>query len=477
MLILALLTTARNRSHLLGAPFLAAMPPVSILCVTNLTCALSNWVKSHGENAKPLEAFMSSFSYEAVDPSGLSVSGILDVTSQGQALRRIKEMGLFPTRIREKRSRAKRQERGTLRTVSFMNRSSRFVESLGGGIKPRVLTVFTRQLATLLDAGMPLLRGLRILQEQSEDRRLKSVIGRVSSAIEEGESLSEALAAQPKVFNSLYLNLVRAGEVGGSLEMVLERLAQFREKVQRMKGKVVAALFYPVAVLLVAMAILTVLIVFVVPRFKEVFDGLLGGAPMPAFTLFVFNLSDIARHQAPWVLLTLFVAGAIVGAALQTRVGRWLLDELKLKAPLIGNVFRKASVARLTRTLGMLIGSGVPVLQALTIARNTAGNVVVAQVIAEVHDSVKQGDPIAPTLRASRVFPAIVAGMVDVGEQTGALPEMLLKVAENYDDEVDNAVTAMTSLLEPIMIVLLAIIVGSIVIALFLPIITAGEFV
>lgn len=335
-----------------------------------------------------------------------------------------------------------------------------------------MLMAFTRQLATLLEAGMPLLRGLRLLEQQADDRHFQSVIGKVSRSIEEGDSLSEALAAHPKVFNALYLNLVRAGEASGSLERVLSRLAVFQEKFQRTKGKVVTAMVYPVSVLVVAVSILTALMVFVVPRFEKVFDGLLDGAAMPAFTLFVFNLSAAIRDQALWMILVLLVGGAVITAGIQTRSGRRLFDALKLNAPVLGVVFRKAAVARFTRTLGTLLGSGVPVLQSLTIARDTAGNVVVARVVADAHECVKQGDPIAPTLKASNVFPGIVAGMVDVGEQTGALPEMLLKIAEGYDEEVDNAITAMTSLLEPIMIVLLGVIVGSIVIALFLPILT-----
>lgn len=419
---------------------------------------------------------MSSYSYEAVDSSGLDVKGIIEVATQSQALRRIKEMGLFPTRVREQRPRSGRRRFPSLKPAARLVSGSAVNLRFGGGVRPRALMVFTRQLATLLEAGMPLVRGLQLLQRQADDRRLASVIGKVCAAIEGGKSFSEALAAHPKVFNSLYVNLIRAGEASGTLDVVLVRLAFFQEKFQRTKGRVIAAMFYPIAVLLVAVGILAALMVFVVPRFKEVFEGLLGGQTLPAFTLFVFNASDAVRHHAPLLVSGVLAVAGMLGAVVQTRPGRRLWDELKLRMPLLGNVFRKASVARFTRTLGTLLGNGVPVLQALTIARETATNVVVARVVAELREEVEQGERMAPTLKASRVFPVIVVGMVDIGEETGALPEMLLKIAENYDDEVDNAVAAMTSLIEPLMIILLAILVGSIVIALFLPLITFDPF-
>src|ERR1051326_2542794 len=243
------------------------------------------------------------------------------------------------------------------------------------------------------------------------------------------------------------------------------------EKGQRIKGKIIAALFYPCAVLVVASAIMTLLMVYVVPKFKLVFDGLVTGMKMPAFSVFVFNISDAVKNH----IFTVAIISALLGVSffltLRTVWGRWLFDRFKLAAPILGPLFKKAAIGRFARTLGTLVGNGVPILQALTIVKETAGNVVIGGVISSVHENVKQGEPIAPTLKASGVFPAMVAGMVDVGEQTGALPEMLMKIADTYDDEVDNAASAMTSLLEPIMIVVLAVIVGSIVIALFLPLV------
>jgi type IV pilus assembly protein PilC len=229
-------------------------------------------------------------------------------------------------------------------------------------------------------------------------------------------------------------------------------------------------------VLTVATGILVLMMTYIVPRFQNVFTGLLEGRAMPAFTLLVMRISETVQHRFPLVALLTAALGVAVLLALRTTWGRWTFDRLKLAMPIVGPVFRKVAISRFSRTLGTLVGSGVPILQALNIVKETAGNLIVGQVVATVHDRVKEGDPIAPSLKVSRVFPAMVAGMVDVGEQTGALPDMLMKIADNYDDEVDNAVSAMTSLLEPIMIVFLAVIVGSIVIALFLPLVQVTTF-
>ncbi len=341
-----------------------------------------------------------------------------------------------------------------------------------GRIKPAVLAVFTRQLATLVDVGMPLLRGLRLLQEQEENRTFKRVISEVARTIESGGTLSEALAAHPKVFSRLYVNMVKAGETGGILELVLRRQAEFMEKALKIKGKVKAAMFYPMAVMGVAAGILTLLLVFIIPRFQAVFEGLLNGKQMPAFTLAVLKISDVFKSHflvAGMVLLALFAAFQF---CIRTRSGRSVFDRFKLAAPVLGKVSRKVALSRFARTLGTLLASGVPVLQALTIVKETAGNVVIGDMISRIHDNVKEGGTLAEPLKASRIFPAMIGGMVDVGEQTGALPDMLLKIADTCDEEVDNAVTAMTSLLEPVMIIFLAVVVGSIVIAMFLPLIS-----
>lgn len=411
---------------------------------------------------------MSNYAYVAVDPQGSEMRGTLEVADQSEALRRIKEMGLFPTKVMARNAKARApggRARGAGRGFNLA------LPWPGRKVKPAALTAFTRQLATLLEAGMPLLRGLRMLQEQAEDRALGQIIGELSLTIENGGSFAEAVGQHPKVFNELYLNMIKAGEIGGAVDVSLKRLAEFMEKARRIKGKVKSAMYYPACVLTVALGILILLTVYVVPRFQSVFEGLLGKDQMPRFTLFVFNLSSSAKNH---LLLTALLAagiGVTYGFGLRTKYGRMLFDQFKLKMPILGPVFRKAAISRFSRTLGTLVSNGVPILQALTIVKATAGNVVVGDVVAKLHDRVKEGDAIAPTLRGSRVFPAMVAGMVDVGEQTGALPEMLMKIADNYEDEVDNAVNSMSSLLEPLLILFLAVVVGSIVVAMYLPLI------
>ncbi len=416
------------------------------------------------------QKLMTSYCYEALDTTGATTQGTLEGTDQGEILRRIKEMGLFPTRIAEKRRLIRNRSPARMRFLHARSASSRFSLIPGGRVRPKALTVFTRQLATLVEAGMPLLRGLRLLQEQEEKPALKCLIGEVAASIESGNSLSESLAAHPKVFGPLSVNLVKAGELSGALDVTLRRLADFLEQANRIKGKVKAALFYPAAVLCVATAIVGLLLGFVVPRFLQVFHDLRPDAALPAFTTAVLDISQAIQHHFVLGGIIVLALVAALTAARHTTSGRWWLDRLKLRLPLLGRVHRKAAVARFTRTLGTLLGNGVPILQALTIVKGITGNVVVGHAIGAIHDSVEEGDTVAAPLRASGVFPALVAGMVDVGEQTGALPDMLLKIADNYDAEVDNAVTAMTSLLEPIMIILLAIIVGCIVVAMFLPI-------
>jgi type IV pilus assembly protein PilC len=409
---------------------------------------------------------MSSYCYEAVDASGLKSQGTLDVTDQSEALRRIKEMGLFPTRVAQAMSPQRRP--GTNASSQTFKSPIRMRQA---GIKPAVLAVFTRQLATLVDVGMPLLRGLRILEEQAENQALKQVITNVATTVESGGTLSEALAAHPRIFSPLYVNMIKAGEAGGILEVVLRRQAEFMEKALKIKGKIKAAIVYPAAVLVTATGILTLLVVFIIPRFQAVFEGLLNGKPMPPFTLLVLSISDFFKSHflaAGLMVLALTVAFQVL---VRTRPGRRWFDRFKLTMPVLGKIFRKVTLSRFARTFGTLLGSGVPILQALTIVKETSGNVIVGSVIAKVRDHVKEGGSITGPLKASRIFPAMVAGMVDVGEQTGALPDMLMRIADTCDEEVDNAISAATSLLEPIMIVFLAVVVGSIVIAMFWPLI------
>jgi type IV pilus assembly protein PilC len=437
---------------------------------------------------------MPKFSYVAMDSRGKETKGTIEGANLNEAIGRVKEMGYFPTKVIPEPEKAKDGKKGKPAPapgakpkkggLSFEINLK--IPGLGGKVKPKILTAFTRQLATLVDAGLPLLRGMRVLEKQERHPTLKRIIGDIAVAIEGGSTFSEALAQHPKVFNRLFVNMVKAGELGGVLEVVLNRLAEFMEKAEKIKGKVKAAMFYPAAVMTVAVVILGVLMVFVVPKFEQIFADMLEGAKLPGFTVFVINLANTIKSRtilvgdaAPWGLpafpgpVVWLIVGFFVFIKLITKwkLGRYYFDKLKLIMPVLGPVISKVAIARFTRTLGTLVSSGVPILQALTIVKETAGNVVVAEAVGKIHESVKEGETITAPLDASRVFPPMVVSMVDVGEQTGALPEMLMKIADTYEDEVDNAVSAMTSLLEPIMIVFLAVIVGSIVIALFLPLI------
>jgi type IV pilus assembly protein PilC len=421
---------------------------------------------------------MPKFSYVAMDQKGKETKGTLEVASQNEAINRVKEMGLFPTKIVEvdkvKAKASKASARGAARPAGKKGKGGAMninikIPGLGGGVKAKVLTTFTRQLATLVDAGLPLLRGLRVLEKQERNPTLKSIVGDLALGIEGGSTFSEALAQHPKVFNRLFVNMVKAGELGGVLEVVLQRLSEFMEKAQKIKGKVIAAMFYPVAVLVVAVGILILLMVKVVPQFKTVFEGM--NITLPAFTRLVLSISEMIKDNILGTLGIVVGIWFVLFLLVKTKFGRHAWDKLKLKMPIIGPVVSKVAISRFTRTLGTLISSGVPILQALTIVKETAGNVIISNAVGAVHESVKEGETITAPLEASGVFPPMVISMVDVGEQTGALPEMLLKIADNYDDEVDNAVAAMTSLLEPVMIIFLAVIVGSIVIAMFLPLI------
>ena len=411
-----------------------------------------------------------------MDSRGKETKGTLEVANQNEAISRLKEMGYFPTKVmeaekpKEKGKKAGGGAPAAGKKKGGLNLNIQ-IPGLGGKVKAKVLTTFTRQLATLVDAGLPLLRGLRVLEKQEKHPTLKRVIGELAGSIEGGSTFSEALAQHPKIFNRLFVNMVKAGELGGVLEVVLNRLSEFMEKAEKIKGKVIAAMFYPAAVMIVAVVILAILMIFVVPKFKEIFADMLEGKPLPWFTNVVLGISEVIAQHALLTFASLVVAFIIFRLLLRSKMGRKIFDKFKLHFPLLGPVISKVAIARFTRTLGTLISSGVPILQALTIVKETSGNVIVGNAVSSVHESVKEGETITAPLEASKVFPPMVISMVDVGEQTGALPEMLMKIADNYEDEVDNAVSAMTSLLEPIMIVFLAIIVGSIVIALFLPLI------
>lgn len=433
-------------------------------------CEEFAWVISFDELIRRI--LMPRFKYIAMDGKGVERDGVLDAQNQAQAVAAIRSSGLFPTKVTEIGGKKKAVKQSDARAKGSGLQMEIKMPSFMMRVKPKQLTVFTRQLATLVDAGLPLLRGLRILLKQERVAGLRNALEGMGEAVERGATFSEALAQFPRIFDNLFVNMVRAGEAGGVLEVVLTRLAEFMEKAERIKNKVKSAMIYPIVVLLAACGILSFMLIKVIPQFANIFSEMLDGKKLPTLTLFVLNISNLVVSYWYWVLAV--IASVVFGVHMlgKTTNGRYLLDKIKLKSPIFGPLFRKTAIARFTRTLGTLMTSGVPVLQALTIVRDTAGNAVVAGAIQDVHDSVKEGDTMAIPMEASGVFPGMVVSMVDVGEETGALPEMLMKVADNYDDEVDTAVEGMTSIIEPIMIVMLAVIIGTIVIAMFMPLIS-----
>lgn len=429
---------------------------------------------------------MPRFNYVALDARGQESTGLLDASSASEAIGQLRQAGYFPTNVYEEGEgpgAAGKQKRRDARAAA-PGRSAQApgpARSLASGnivlfqrkkIKPKALMIFTRQLATLIDSGLPLLRGLSVLAKQERDAVLKTTIDKLAGAVQGGSTFSEGLAQHPFIFNDLYVNMVKAGEVGGVLELVLSRLAEFQEKAQKIKNKIVAAMVYPAIVMVLAVAIMAFLLVFIVPKFESIFHDMLGDKPLPAITLFVIGVSSFVKNHSLILIGVIIALLATYRFASRTKRGRWVIDRLKLRLPLFGDLIRKGAISRFSRTLGTLVTSGVPILQALNITRETAGNTVIAGAIAQVHDSVKEGESIVQPLEASAVFPPMVVSMIDVGEETGQLPEMLLKIAEVYDDEVDNSVAGLTAMLEPIMIVFLAIVVGTIVIALFTPLIS-----
>jgi type IV pilus assembly protein PilC len=420
---------------------------------------------------------MPRFTYVALDSRGQESTGLVEAASTNEAIGQLRQAGYFPTSVYEE-GRSGGPDGKAAKRAAKAERTSRprerkqIVLFQRKKIKPKVLMIFTRQLATLIDSGLPLLRSLTVLAKQERDSVLKNTINKLADSVQGGGTFSEGLAQHPLIFNDLYVNMVKAGELGGVLELVLSRLAEFQEKAAKIKNKVVAAMVYPIIVMTMAIGIMGFLLVFIVPKFEQIFHDMLGDKPLPAITTFVITVSRFL--QGHWLVIVGLLVAAVAGYKFANRTarGRSTIDRLKLRVPLFGDVIRKTAISRFSRTLGTLVTSGVPILQALNITQETAGNMVIARAISQVHESVKEGESIVQPLEASGAFPPMVVSMIDVGEETGKLPEMLLKIADVYDDEVDNSVAAMTAALEPIMIVFLALVVGTIVIALFMPLIS-----
>ncbi|MCC7418714.1 MAG: type II secretion system F family protein [Planctomycetaceae bacterium] len=416
---------------------------------------------------------MPTFQYEAMDNTGLEIKDTVDAGSEAEAQQKIREKGFFVTKISEK-TKAAKKGKGKDGKKTQPDAKKRQAQRKKGGfslgrVKAKHLCTVTRQLSTLQDAGLPILRSLRILEGQARPGPLKNSLINVIEDIEGGATLSEAMARQPKAFDNLYVNMVKAGEAGGALEVILQRLAEFKEKAQSLKRKVQGAMIYPCAVITVATAIVTFIMVSIIPKFKKIFDDF--GTKLPAMTEMLIATSDFISSY--FYLIPAIPIGfmLLIKIIRKNKTGDYIVDKIFLKIPLLGKIKEKATVARTARTLGTLIASGVPILEAILIARDTAGSAVFARAFDNIYAAIREGESMAVPLKEARIVDDIVVNMVDVGEETGALDQMLYKVADVYDEEVEVLVEALVNLLEPLMVVILGLIVGFIVIALFMPLI------
>ena len=431
---------------------------------------------------------MATFQYIAKDSAGNETRGTIEAGDRNSAIAAVRAQGLFPTALGEVRGASapasaaaakKKPAKGAPAKAAASKKGAGMRKEINiklpswmrGKVKTKVLTQFTRQLATLVNAGLPLMRGIEVLKRQMKDAQMKEALEGISENIQSGGTFSEALTAYPKIFDNLYVNMVKAGEAGGVLEVVLGRLAEFAEKSEKIKNKVKGAMIYPIVVLVAAIGITVFLLVAVIPKFKQVFNDMLGGAALPAITQFVIDASEWVQHNYITIgigVVALIVLKKVFG---KTEKGAKFYDWLALKMPVTGTLVQRTAVSRVTRTLGTLLSSGVPILQSLVIVRDTTGNRIVSDALQDVHDAVKEGEGMTAPLAQCWVFPPMVVSMVEVGEETGALAEMLTRIANTYDDEVDNAVAGMTAAIEPALIIVLAVVVGTIVIAMFLPMI------
>ncbi len=405
---------------------------------------------------------MAKFQYTAYDADGKVRKGVLEADDEQAAAIQLHNMSLSPT------------------SLTTVNTGKKGKAGAGGGslfgmpkIPRKQLCTATRQLATLLEAGLPLVRALHTLERQAKgvQPQLYKVMGSLAESVEGGSTFSEALALHPKSFNKLYVSMVRAGEVSGAMEVVLNRLAEFMEKAARIAGKVKSAMVYPIAVLTMAMGITAGLMIFIIPKFGAMFKEMLPGEDLPSITEFVLACSDAVSNHALAVLAGFAAFIFVFKLALKTKPGTYAWDLFCIKVPMISGLVVKNISARFARTLGTLMGSGVAVLSALQIVRDTAGNEIFAQAIDKVHDAVKEGEGMTKPLEDSHVFPLMLCSMIQVGEETGALPDMLNRVANVYEEEVDRAVEGLTSMIEPLMIMFLAGVIGTIVVALFAPLV------
>ena len=410
---------------------------------------------------------MSVFAYVALNSSGQEVKDEIEASNRDDAIAKIRQRGQIPTKLKEKAAKKAVKKKD----AEVVTSSKRKMPLSIGGVPRKQLVNFTRQLSTLQDAGLPILRSLQILEQQQRPGLLKAIVGGVGDEVEGGGTLSDSMAKYPKAFDKLYVNMIAAGEAGGVLDLILARLAEFMEKSARLKKKVIGAMIYPAVVIMIAVGVVSMIMIFVIPKFEGIFKDF--KTELPAITKSLLTVSRWFANDYGWAYL-LFTPIAIVlimRLLKMSKGGRYFVDAVKLKVPVLGNILSKTAIARFTRTLGTLISAGVPILDALNITKETCGNEVYAKALTKVHDAIREGESMSDPLRATKVCDAIVVNMVDVGEETGDLDKMLIKVADNYDNDVDVLVGSLVSILEPIMVVFLGLIVGYVVIALFSPMI------
>lgn len=393
---------------------------------------------------------MPSFRYHAKDPSGKTVSEVLESPDEKTLVDGLRKQGLIVISVSPEKTKKGSDGQGW------------------GSIKLSDLVIFTRQLATMIESGIPLVQSLDILAEQVENKRFKEIVARVKEQVSAGSGLHEALAKHPKAFSGLYVNMVKAGESSGALDDIMDRLAGYLEKTDSLIRKVRSALVYPIVVSVMAVAITLVMMLNVVPTFKSIFADFGGELPLP--TQLLISISDfLIQFFVVWFVAAV-TAVFLLLKYLRSEKGKAAFDAFKLKMPVFGQIFRKVAVSKFTRTLATLIRSGVPILSALEIVAKTSGNTVIEKAVEKVRISIREGETITEPLMKSRVFPPMVVRMISVGEQTGELEKMLTKIADFYDDQVDAAVSGLTSIIEPLVIAFLGVFIGGIVICMFLPI-------
>ena len=403
------------------------------------------------------------FKYQAYDSNGTSIKDEVETVSYDEAIEAIRSKGYYPTSVKQFKDKIETE------STTTKKRKKSLSSITIGGVSAKQINPFTRQLSTLQNADIPIVQSLTILETQMRRGLLKSAVGDIIADIKGGDTLSIAMSKHPKVFDKLYVNIINAGEISGTLDAILERLATYREKTQKLKRKIISAMMYPTTVILASCAILSAIMMFIIPRFAKMFQEM--GVALPWLTAALISVSNflfVYWYSIFGIPVAVFIIFKLIG---KIDICRLVIDRLKFRIPVFGKLINKSVVSKFARTLATLISSGVPILEALNNVRNVTGNVAMSKAVNKIHDSIREGESIARPLKESKICEAMVVNMVEIGEQTGELDKMLTKIADNYDNDIDSLVESLTSLLEPFIVIFLGISVGTIVVALFLPLI------